>query len=57
MNDKPKYKFGINVDKAWEGEWSFGSCLSHNFGQTYLFIAFAKWRISIGWLMKGGAEE
>ena len=57
MNDKTDYGFGIKVTTQPEGVWSFGSCISHSFGQTYLFINFAKWSISIGWLMKEGEEE
>ena len=57
MNDNADYGFGIKVNRMFEGAWSFGSCISHSFGQTYLFINFAKWSISIGWLMKGGSEN
>lgn len=57
MNENSNYKFGIKVDRMFEGSWSFGSCISHSFGQTYLFINFLFWSISIGWLMKEGAEE
>lgn len=57
MNEKLDYGFGINVVTHFNGDWSFGSCISHSFGETYLFINFAKWSISIGWLMKGGAEN
>jgi len=56
MNEKSNYAFGVKVDKQFGGAWSFGSCISHSFGETYLFINFAIWLISIGWLMKGGAE-
>lgn len=56
MNEKTDYGFGIKVDTQMQGAWSFGSCISHSFGETYLFINFAKWSISIGWLMKEGAE-
>ena len=56
MNERANYHFGIKVDKQFEGAWSFGSCISHSFGETYLFINFAIWSVSIGWLMKGGAE-
>lgn len=56
MNEYLNYGFGIKVDRQFDGWWSFGSCISHSFGETYLFINFAKWSISIGWLMKGGAE-
>ena len=57
MNEKLNYGFGVKVNKHFEGAWSFGSCISHSMGETYLFITFAKWYICIGWLMKGGAEE
>ena len=56
MNEKSNYGFGVAVYKNIEGSWSFGSCISHSFGETYLFINFAIWSISIGWLMKEGAE-
>ena len=56
MNEETKYGFGIKTDTQMRGAWSFGSCISHSFGETYLFINFAKWSISIGWLMKEGAE-
>lgn len=56
MNEKLDYGFGINVVTHFNGEWSFGSCISHSFGETYLFINFAKWSVSIGWLVKGDAE-
>ena len=53
MNEKTDYYgFGIRVDTQIQGVWSFGSCISHSFGETYLFINFAKWSISIGWLMR-----
>ena len=57
MDDKPNIKFGIKIDKQWEGFWSLGSCISHTCcGETYLFINLIKWSISIGWLAKEGAE-
>lgn len=56
MNEKSNFGFAIKVEKQTQGAWSFGSCISHSWGETYLFINFAKWSISIGWLMKGGAE-
>lgn len=56
MNENINYKFGIKVYQT-HGGWSFGSCISHLFGETYLFINFAKWTIVIGWLMDGGEEE
>lgn len=45
-------KFGIKVDTMHEQSWSFGICLSHEFNETYVFINFFKWSISIGWLWK-----
>ena len=56
MNEKLNYGFGVKVNKHFKGAWSFGSCISHSLGETYLFINFAKWNISIGWLMKGDEE-
>lgn len=53
MNEKSDYHFGIKVDKQFQGAWSFGSCISHSFGETYIFINFAKWSISIGYLLRG----
>lgn len=52
MNERAGYKFGIKVNRQFEGTWSFGCCLSHVFGETYLFINFAVWTINIGWLSK-----
>jgi hypothetical protein len=43
-------KFQIKVDGMLEGNWSFGACLSHGWGETYLYINLFKWSISIGWL-------
>ena len=57
MNEAADYGFGIKVTTHCEDAWSFGSCISHSFGETYLFINFAKWSISIGWLMKGDKEK
>ena len=57
MGEKNKYKFGIKVDTHMFDGWSFGSCISHMFGETYLFTNFAKWSISIGWLMAESEDE
>ena len=57
MNEKTGYGFSIKVRPLFGGTWSFGSCISHSFGETYLYINFAKWSISIGWLMKDEEEE
>lgn len=51
MPEKAKAKFGIKIDKIWQGAWSFGVCLSHGFGETYLYINLFKWSISIGLLV------
>lgn len=56
MNERIGYKFGIKINRMFEDFWSFGSCITHSFGQTYLFINFAVWSISIGWLMRGENE-
>lgn len=57
MNETLNYGFGVKVDKHPECVWSFGSCISHSYGETYLFINFAVWSISIGWLIKESEDE
>lgn len=57
MNEKSNYKFGVQCDRIIKGNWSFGVCISHAFEETYLFINFAIWSISVGWLYKGGADN
>lgn len=57
MNETSGYKFGIKVNRLFYGAWSFGCCLSHAFDETYLFINFAVWSISIGWLRKESEGE
>ena len=57
MYDKSNYAFRIKVDKIAVDDWSIGSCFSHSFGETYLFINFFKWSISIGWLFKESEDE
>ena len=57
MYDKSNYAFRIKVDKIAVDCWSIGSCFSHSFGETYLFINFFKWSISIGWLFKESEDE
>lgn len=52
MNEKSRYGFGIKASRQLFGSWSFGCCLSHSFGETYLFINFAIWNVRIGWLIK-----
>lgn len=46
-------RWGINVDTMMSGQWSLGICFSHWMDETYLFINFFKWTISIGKVMKG----
>ena len=51
MNNS-KSRFGIKANKLPKGTWSFGSCISHYYDETYLFINFLFWTICIGWLVK-----
>lgn len=57
MNENNNYGFGIKFYTHVQGVWSFGSGIAHYFGETYLFISFAKWSVSIGWLMKKEADN
>lgn len=43
-------KFRTKVDKHPNGWWSFGVCLSHQDKETYVYINFFKWSISIGFM-------
>lgn len=43
-------RFRIKLDKMTATQWSVGMCLSHWVDETYLFINFIKWSISIGFL-------
>lgn len=52
MNSRKRTKFGIKIDKMWDGWWSFGMCLSHSLNETYLFINLIKISVSIGFLEK-----
>ena len=47
-----KCGFGIKVNRLEKGVWSFGSGLSHSFGETYIFINFLFWTIFVGWIAK-----
>ena len=49
--NKYKTKWRIQIDKMYEHQWSFGVCISHYKPETYLFINFFKWSISIGKLL------
>lgn len=57
MGEYSEYKFGVRVDKHVSGCWSFGSCFSHAFGETYLYINFLWWTICIGWLHQESEGE
>ena len=43
-------RFKTKVDKNPTGWWSFGVCLSHQDKETYVYINFFKWSISIGFM-------
>jgi hypothetical protein len=51
-----KARPGVVVDKMHTGQWSVGICVSHLDTETYLFINFFKWTISIGWLLMPDKE-
>lgn len=57
MNEKSRYGFGIKVNRQLFGAWSFGSCLAHAFGETYLYINFAVWTVRIGWMAKERKDD
>lgn len=40
--------WGIRVEEMMEGSWSLGMCLSHWADETYVFINFFKWAVSVG---------
>ena len=52
MNEKTRYGFGVEINKFAKGTWSFGSGITHDAHQTFLFINFIKWNIFIGWIGK-----
>lgn len=45
-------RWGVKIDKMMSESWSFGICLSHWKEETYVFINFFKWSISIGKIME-----
>lgn len=49
-----KAKFGIKFNKYEKDEqmWSFGVCLSHWLDETYIYINFYRYSISIGKILK-----
>ena len=52
-----KVKWGIQIDKLYKNQWSFGICISHQEEETYLFINLFKWSISIGKLLYDPFED
>ena len=57
MSEICKTKFQIAVAKQPEGWWNFGICLAHDTVETYIFINFYKWSISIGKLFDASNVE
>lgn len=49
-------KFSIRTNKHFKGMWSFGIGLSHFGKETYLYINFFRWCISIGFLYEEAEE-
>lgn len=49
-NVDTEVKFQTKIDKNPSGWWSFGLCLSHQNEETYVYINFFKWSISIGFM-------
>ena len=47
MNEE-KIKFGIDITKNDRGIWSFGVCLPRYEEETYIFVNFYRYSISIG---------
>ena len=47
-----KSKFGVDVVKHDKDQWSFGICLSHWLDETYIYINFFRYSISIGKIVK-----
>lgn len=49
MEDSLKHKY-IHVSKHISKDWSFGICLTYDsyLNETYIYINFFKWSISIG---------
>lgn len=48
-----KYGFGAKCITLAGKAWSFGSGISHSGGETFVFINFLFWCITIGWIVKG----
>ena len=50
MNERSGVRFRIKIDKYSSDLWNFSIGLSHFVDETYLYINFFKWAISIGYL-------
>lgn len=51
MNEHNKVRFRMKIDDQCPDEmWSFCIGLSHFVGETYLYINFFRWSVSIGFL-------
>lgn len=48
MSERKLVKFGVQIEKISENQWSFGICLSHWEDETYLYINLFKRTITIG---------
>lgn len=53
MPEKIKFKW-FDINKHYSDSWSFGVNLSHQDVETYIYISFFKWSISIGKLVDYG---
>ena len=47
-----EYYFGLQCDRILPHSWSFGFGLSHMGKETYIYINFYHWMISIGRLSR-----
>ena len=52
-----KLCWGIDCFKLHEAFWTFGVGLSHMFDETYIYINFFKWSITIGRIYKEVKNE
>lgn len=50
MNEHNVVRFRIKMDKNQSNMWSFGIGISHFVDETYLYVNFFRWFISIGYL-------
>ena len=48
MSEGKLVKFGVQIEKLWEEQWSFGINLSHWGDETYLYITIFKRSVTIG---------